>query len=176
MVPKVLTFSIAIGALYSYEMKNIDIWAPAFFRHNSSFVLYFTGRPSLSYLSYPYHIQCSCWNQQSFIILQTPACFDYNSSNIIYLAAFSVFSPCSKAGLACSFVQELKIPPPGFFFRVKCTHRCSHAKESHILYALLYNRLSPSVPRTIKRLGSHLSVQYYNRRRLLSFNERHERI
>ena len=79
----------------------------------------------------------------------------------------------SRAALACSFDQELKIPPPGFFFRVKCTHRCSHAKESHILYALLYNRLSPSVSRTIKRLGSHISVQYYNSLILLSFNERH---
>ena len=28
----------AIGADYSYEMKNSAIWAPAFFKHNNSFI------------------------------------------------------------------------------------------------------------------------------------------
>ena len=31
-------FSIAIGADYSYEVKNSEIWAPAFFKHNNSFI------------------------------------------------------------------------------------------------------------------------------------------
>ena len=29
---------IAIGSDYSYEVKNSEIWAPAFFKHNSSFI------------------------------------------------------------------------------------------------------------------------------------------
>ena len=29
--------TFAIGADYSYEMKNSEIWAPAFFKHNNSF-------------------------------------------------------------------------------------------------------------------------------------------
>jgi hypothetical protein len=35
--PRILIFSIAIGADYSYEMKNSEIWVPAFFKHNNSF-------------------------------------------------------------------------------------------------------------------------------------------
>ena len=58
-----------------------------------------------------YYVQCSCWNQQSFIKLQTPACFDYLQciSNIIYSAAFSVFSSCSKAGLVCPGAKKSSI-------------------------------------------------------------------
>jgi hypothetical protein len=36
--PRILIFSIAIGADYSYEMKNNEIWAPAIFKHNNSFI------------------------------------------------------------------------------------------------------------------------------------------
>ena len=36
--PMILIFSIAIGADYSYEVKNSEIWAPAFFKHNNSFI------------------------------------------------------------------------------------------------------------------------------------------
>ena len=36
--PRILIFSIGIGANYSYEMKNSEIWAPAFFKHNNSFI------------------------------------------------------------------------------------------------------------------------------------------
>jgi hypothetical protein len=36
--PRILIFSIAMGAKYSFEVKNIDVWAPAFFRHNNSFI------------------------------------------------------------------------------------------------------------------------------------------
>ena len=35
--PRILIFSIAMGADYSYEAKNSEIWAPAFFKHNNSF-------------------------------------------------------------------------------------------------------------------------------------------
>ena len=31
--------SIAMVADYSFDMKNIDIWAPAFFKHNDSFIV-----------------------------------------------------------------------------------------------------------------------------------------
>jgi hypothetical protein len=27
-----------MGADYSFEVKNIEIWVPAFFKHNNSFV------------------------------------------------------------------------------------------------------------------------------------------
>ncbi len=36
--PRSLIFSIAIGADYSYELKNSEAWAPAFFKHNNSFI------------------------------------------------------------------------------------------------------------------------------------------
>jgi hypothetical protein len=36
--PRILIFSIAMGADYSFEVKNIEIWAPAFFKHKQSFV------------------------------------------------------------------------------------------------------------------------------------------
>ena len=36
--PRILSFSIAIGADYSYEVKNSEIWTPAFFKHNNSFI------------------------------------------------------------------------------------------------------------------------------------------
>ena len=32
----ILIFSIAMGADYSFEMKNIEILAPIFFKHNNS--------------------------------------------------------------------------------------------------------------------------------------------
>ena len=38
MVPGILIFSIAIGVDYSYEVKNSEIWAPTFFKHNNSFI------------------------------------------------------------------------------------------------------------------------------------------
>jgi hypothetical protein len=33
-----LIFSIAMVAHYSFDVKNIDTWVPAFSRHNNSFV------------------------------------------------------------------------------------------------------------------------------------------
>ena len=36
--PRIMIFSIAIGAYYSYEMKNCEIWAPTFFKHNITFI------------------------------------------------------------------------------------------------------------------------------------------
>jgi hypothetical protein len=38
MAPRILIFSIAMGADYSFEVKNIEIWVPAFFKHNNSSV------------------------------------------------------------------------------------------------------------------------------------------
>ena len=35
---RILTFSIAMVADYSFDVKNIDILAPAFFKHNNSFI------------------------------------------------------------------------------------------------------------------------------------------
>ena len=36
--PRILIFSIAIGADYSFEVKSSEIWAPTFFKHNNSFI------------------------------------------------------------------------------------------------------------------------------------------
>ena len=36
--PRILIFSIAKGADYSFEVKNIEIWVPVFFKHNNSSV------------------------------------------------------------------------------------------------------------------------------------------
>ena len=36
--PRILIFSIAMVADYSFYVKNIDIWALAFFKHNNSFI------------------------------------------------------------------------------------------------------------------------------------------
>ena len=39
MAPRILIFFlIAMGADYSFEMKNIEIWAPAFLKDNNSSV------------------------------------------------------------------------------------------------------------------------------------------
>ena len=35
---RLLIFSIAMGADYSFKVKNIEIWVPAFFKHNNSSV------------------------------------------------------------------------------------------------------------------------------------------
>jgi hypothetical protein len=35
---RILIFSIVRSADYSYEVKNSEIWAPAFFKHNNSFI------------------------------------------------------------------------------------------------------------------------------------------
>ena len=36
--PRILIFSIATGADYSYEVENSEIWAPTFFKHNNLFI------------------------------------------------------------------------------------------------------------------------------------------
>jgi hypothetical protein len=43
MALRILIFSIAMVADYSFDMKNIDVWAPAFFKHNNSFIATVTG-------------------------------------------------------------------------------------------------------------------------------------
>jgi hypothetical protein len=35
---RISIFSIAMGANYSFEVKNFEIWVPAFFKHNNSSV------------------------------------------------------------------------------------------------------------------------------------------
>ena len=42
--PRILIFSIAIDTDYSYEVKNSEIWVPAFFKHNNSFIAAVRGR------------------------------------------------------------------------------------------------------------------------------------
>jgi hypothetical protein len=37
-VSRILIFSNAMVADYSLDIKNIDIWVPAFFKHNNSFI------------------------------------------------------------------------------------------------------------------------------------------
>jgi hypothetical protein len=38
MAPRILILSIAMGANYSFEVKNIEILGPSLFKHNNSFV------------------------------------------------------------------------------------------------------------------------------------------
>ena len=49
--PRILIFPIAIGADYSYEVKNSEIWAPAFFKDNNSFIATVLGAPPKRHLS-----------------------------------------------------------------------------------------------------------------------------
>ena len=42
--PRILIFSIAICADYSYEVKYSEIWAPAFFNHNNSCIATVSGQ------------------------------------------------------------------------------------------------------------------------------------
>ena len=50
MAPIILIFSIAMVANYSYEVKNIEIWAPAFFKHNNSFIATVGGSENGNFL------------------------------------------------------------------------------------------------------------------------------
>ena len=53
--PRILIFSIAIGTDYSYEVKNSEIWAPAFSKHtNSSIATVLKGLKSNIYPYYYY--------------------------------------------------------------------------------------------------------------------------
>jgi hypothetical protein len=38
LAPRILIFSIAMVANYSFDVKNIDICTPAFFKNNNSFI------------------------------------------------------------------------------------------------------------------------------------------
>jgi hypothetical protein len=38
IAPKIYIFLITMVADYSFDVKNIDIWALAFFKHNNSFI------------------------------------------------------------------------------------------------------------------------------------------
>ena len=41
-----------MGANYSFEVKNIEIWAPEFFKHNNSFIAT-VSKPGLQTSSHP---------------------------------------------------------------------------------------------------------------------------
>ena len=73
--PRILIFPIAIGADYSYEVKNNEIWEPAFFKHNNSFLAtvdrlrkntYYNHFESLQwpYLRYSQNKICSIYDQE----------------------------------------------------------------------------------------------------------------
>ena len=38
MAPRILIFSIAMGANCSFEVENVEIWVPTFFKHNNLYV------------------------------------------------------------------------------------------------------------------------------------------
>ena len=52
--PGILIFSIAIGVNRSYEMKSSEIYAPAFFKHFSSFIVT-VNSSSLSLVMFSYN-------------------------------------------------------------------------------------------------------------------------
>ena len=49
----ILIFSIAMGADYLFELKNIEVWVPAFLKHKSSSLVnvYFAAWGFLLYLA-----------------------------------------------------------------------------------------------------------------------------
>ena len=67
--PRILIFSIAMDADYSFEVKNIEIWAPAFFKHNNSFLATVESRDSVNFikkigpLTLPTAGICSFWDE-----------------------------------------------------------------------------------------------------------------
>ena len=50
--PRILIFPIATGADCSYEVKNSEIWAPAFHKHNNSFIATVAGQYLKNKISY----------------------------------------------------------------------------------------------------------------------------
>ena len=57
MAPRILIFSIAMGADYSFEVKDIEIWVPEFFKHNNSSVasVYYARAAASCSASRAYH-------------------------------------------------------------------------------------------------------------------------
>jgi hypothetical protein len=50
MAPNIFIFSIAMDANYPFEVKNVEIWAPAFLKHYNSFIA--TVDPLAGFCSY----------------------------------------------------------------------------------------------------------------------------
>ena len=74
MVPRILIFSIAKGADYSFEVKNIEIGVPAFFKHENSFVasVYIAAWGFLLYLALEsFASRCNAHKSVSSINLTT---------------------------------------------------------------------------------------------------------
>ena len=68
MVPEILIFPIAMVANYSFDVKNIDIWAHAFFKHNNSFIdtvwAYITANVTIRFNSEPcISVQIRVWDR-----------------------------------------------------------------------------------------------------------------
>ena len=80
MAPRILIFSIAIGADYSYEVQNSDVYAPAFFKHNISFIatVVIFQFNFQSFFNYSFLIAVWFWKSSNFFsqVIECPLIFD----------------------------------------------------------------------------------------------------
>ena len=77
--PRILIFSIAMGADNSFEVKNIEIWLPAFFKHKHSSVATMTR----------YEKHCQMFRRLFLVFFETmniPCMYTHNGA--IYASKF----------------------------------------------------------------------------------------
>ena len=92
MAPRILIFSIAIGADYSYDVKNGEIWAPTFLKHNNSFIatVYFRFHLNtlcmllllIGYKWFCVFLSQDTYNISRYILLRS------NTNTLVYLQDF----------------------------------------------------------------------------------------
>ena len=77
--PRILIFPIAIGANYSYEVKNNEIYAPAFFKHNNSIIATVRSCCLLETFSKFHH----SWRTLTWIDIIASICVIFSNSWVI---------------------------------------------------------------------------------------------
>ena len=96
--PGILIFSIAICAHYSFEVKNIEIWPPAFFKHNNSFIA--TVPPHLVHVVIECHLVINvCFHKDCFVFADS----EVESKNLTTKRHYC--KTCSKNFGANHFLQ-----------------------------------------------------------------------
>ena len=132
-VPTILIFSIAMGADYSFEVKNIEIWVPAFFKHNNLFIATVLMKGVFLFFSVTnFSLMClsrRVWSEWILSKKAAPICFLFpiilstvsKTKNIfyptIYLEFIIVLSSCRPFVAHCC-LQRTYIGK--FFQRVGC--------------------------------------------------------
>ena len=67
---------IAMGADHSYEVKNSEIWAPTFFKHNNSFIA--TVIPSCAHIPFSNNVFCE------LMLKKWPNTLNQNCQKVLY--------------------------------------------------------------------------------------------